>query len=430
MEQTVMLELSEGFFRCGCSLVACVCLAEHGATEATLDGFDDGLTRDMGEALKANTTLTDLRLFIADWGAGGVQQLAEALKVNCSLTRITLVTVMPLSSTDQQRLLEALQVSSSIKRVVLQKIVSTAGASHLEELFRRSATITALWLIQCKLGGAAIHLAEGLRTNTTLTEIAFASNLFRLGDYLHLAGALAVNKALRHLAFRNLATVAQVDMDLEAAQQLASALKVNQTLVNLALANVGLCPLGVKAISDAFQPNRTLRSLDLMSNEIGSSGGGLLVEALRFNRHLTELNLAENRIEDSDLTVIQSHLEKSKNPPLVLTARVKRAADESAVHMHFRKMSAEVASDAEGQEAHIPNLTFVLSLSTPVLPEFLASGPMPVALRKTQKGCYDCHAVGRVQVHLTLTRVVSMKGLKDMVEAGRLRVSLFFVLLQ
>ena len=170
-------------------------------------------------------------------------------------------------------------MNSSIKKVGLLRTVSTAGAPHLEELLRRNTSITALGLVRCELGGAAIHLAEGLRTNTTLTDILFASNQFLPGDYSNLDGALAVNKALRYLALQNLATVAQVNKDLEAAQHLASALKVNETLVNLSLCNVGLCPFGVKAISDALKTNRSLTSLDLTSNEIGSNGGGLLVEA-------------------------------------------------------------------------------------------------------------------------------------------------------
>ena len=278
----------------------------------------------MGEALKANTTLRILSLSFVDWGTAGVWQLAEALKANCSLVRVTLATQTTLSSYDQQLLLEALQVNSSIKMVQLLKMVSTAGASHLGELLRRSATITALCL-------------------------------------------------------------ADLDLDLAAAEHLASALKVNRTLSRLTLDNAGLCPFGAKAIFGALKTNgsitaatlsdngigtdgaahvakvlrtnRALTSLNLPSNKIGSAGGGLLMEALRFNRHLTKLDLALNEIEECDLTLIPSHLEKSKNPPLVLTARVKRAADESAVHMHFRKMSAEIAFDTEGQEALTPNLT-------------------------------------------------------------------------
>src|SRR5436190_1581627 len=68
-----------------------------------------------------------------------------------------------------------------------------------------------------------------------------------------------------------------------AAETLADALKVNQTLTKLYLTYNLIGDAGAETLADALKVNRTLTVLYLGSNQIGGAGAETLADALKVN---------------------------------------------------------------------------------------------------------------------------------------------------
>lgn len=77
------------------------------------------------------------------------------------------------------------------------------------------------------------------------------------------------------------------------ATPLADALKINQTLETLILANNGMTEFSVRQFANALELNKGLKVLDLSgNNSMGQNGIRFIANALNGNQTLTELNLS------------------------------------------------------------------------------------------------------------------------------------------
>ena len=174
------------------------------------------------EAMKVNTTLTQLNLESTFIGDAGAASISEAMEVNTTLTQLNL----------------------------WRNHVGAAGAASLAEAMKVNTTLTQLNLYHNNIGAAgAASLAEAMKVNTTLTQL----NLWRndIGD----AGAAS----------------------------LADAMKVNTTLKQLNLKDKNIGDAGVASLAKAMKVNTTLRQLNLRDNNIGDAGAASLVEAKKAN---------------------------------------------------------------------------------------------------------------------------------------------------
>ena len=94
--------------------------------------------------------------------------------------------------------------------------------------------------------------------------------------------------------------------------ELASALRINNSLTELDLRNNNIGQHGGVAIARALQVNKTLRSLDLRWNEIGNGGAIAFKELLKSggNNSLTTLKLNGNKMTDSVIQELEDLIQR------------------------------------------------------------------------------------------------------------------------
>ena len=103
----------------------------------------------------------------------------------------------------------------------------------------------------------AFHIAEKLKTNTSLTELQMYTCGLAAKGVRYVAGALEVNNSLKML---NLGGNGFYD---DGVKYLASALSKNHHLKSLELSSCGMTDQGLKHIADSLQHNRSLEELKL-----------------------------------------------------------------------------------------------------------------------------------------------------------------------
>jgi len=144
--------------------------------EANLIGNEG--TQALAEALKVNTTLTNINLRVNNIGEEGAQALAEALNINTTLTNIDLG-INNIGMEGAQALAEALNINTTLTNINLEgNLIFNEGAQALAEALKVNTTLTNINLEACGIGvEEAEALAEALKINTTLTNINLEGNL-------------------------------------------------------------------------------------------------------------------------------------------------------------------------------------------------------------------------------------------------------------
>ncbi|XP_038656820.1 NACHT, LRR and PYD domains-containing protein 3-like isoform X2 [Scyliorhinus canicula] len=150
-------------------------------------------------------------------------------------------------------------------------------------------------------------LALLLSANRLLKDLDLGNN--KLGD----SGVTALSVALRDLAckLQKLELYENILTD-SCAQDLASILSTNQSLMELNLGNNKLGDSGVKLLSVALRtPDCKIQKLLLYKNHVSHSCAEDLVSVLSTNRSLTVLNLNNNKLGDSGVKILSEAL---RNP--------------------------------------------------------------------------------------------------------------------
>ncbi|XP_004348395.2 pelle/IL-1 receptor associated Kinase [Capsaspora owczarzaki ATCC 30864] len=149
-------------------------------------------TQTLAEALKVNTTLTQLDIPNRSLREDGAQAIAEALKVNTALTQLDLHNNQ-IGDAGAQAIAEALKVNTALIQLDLSRnLVGDAGALSISEALRANSTLQNLNLGSNQIGDAgARSISEALRQNKTLQILSLWFN--QIGD----AGALSISEALR-----------------------------------------------------------------------------------------------------------------------------------------------------------------------------------------------------------------------------------------
>ena len=245
----------------------------------------------LAEAMKVNTTLTQLDLLYSDIGDAGAASLAEAMKVNTTLTQLTL-RGNKIGAAGAASLAEAMKVNTTLTQLALgDNNIGDAGAASLAEAVKVNTTLTQLALGGNKIGAAgAASLAEAMKVNTTLTQLALRGNKIGAAGAASLAEAMKVNTTLTQL------NLPRNNIGAAGATSLAEAMKVNTTLTQLDLSNSNIGDAGATSLAEAMKVNTTLRQLDLWRNNIGAAGATSLAEAMKVNTTLTQLDLQDNNI--------------------------------------------------------------------------------------------------------------------------------------
>ncbi len=241
------------------------------------------------KTLKTNITLAVWDFSCGDFGVEGAKAIAEALKVNSTVSHLRLRGSLNVSDGTGRAIARALEVNTTLMTldISLNKI-REEGARAIGEALKENTTLTELSLSDNFIGSAGVvSIAEALKENSTLTTLDLWNN--GVGDigFHFLAGALEVNTALTCLNIG----------------------------YNIATAT------GVQDISGALWNNSTLTELDVRCNHFDHKGPQALEWALLENARLLTLKVDN----DLEYPVIESRLLRNK--------RAREAARRAALHL-------------------------------------------------------------------------------------------------
>jgi Ran GTPase-activating protein (RanGAP) involved in mRNA processing and transport len=155
----------------------------------------------IAEALKVNKSLTNLDLQfnnIGEQGAAGVRAIAGALMVNTSLTSLNL-SYIEIGRT-YLRKEDILSLSLSLENVYSEAQPFCPGGIVIAQALKVNASLTALNLRGNQMGAKeGIVFAEALKVNTSLTNLDLQGNNIGAEGGTAIAKALTVNTSLTHL---------------------------------------------------------------------------------------------------------------------------------------------------------------------------------------------------------------------------------------
>ena len=253
----------------------------------------------LAEAIKHNSTITQLNLSDNELGTGDCTALAEAIKHNSTITQLNL-RYNGLGTGDCTALAEAIKHNSTITQLDLSwNELGTGDCTALAEAIKQNSTITQLDLRYNELGtGDCTALAEAIKHNSTITQLDLSWNKLGTGDCTALAEAIKHNSTITHLnlSFNKLGT--------SHCTALAEAIKHNSTITHLNLSYNQLGTGDCTALVEAIKHNSTIAELDLSGNKLGTGDCTALAEAIKHNSTITHLNLSFNELDTGVCTAL------------------------------------------------------------------------------------------------------------------------------
>jgi len=249
----------------------------------------------LAEMLKINRTMKDLNLERCLIGVEGIKALATALKLNDTVVDINLADNWQCGIEGAEAMAAVLSTNAAIKRLNLEECkIGDAGVEALASALRINRVLTHLRLHRNDVGvQGAQALATALKSNKTVVDINLAQNFCSCGDEAAeaLAGMLTTNRTITRL------NLERCFIGVEGIKALATALKLNDTVVDINLAdNRWLGDEGAEAMAAVLSTNAAIKRLNLEECKIGDAGVEALASALRINRALTQLRLHGNDV--------------------------------------------------------------------------------------------------------------------------------------
>ncbi|KJE96730.1 hypothetical protein CAOG_07005 [Capsaspora owczarzaki ATCC 30864] len=137
----------------------------------------DAEAQAIAEALKVNSTVTTVVLWYNQIGDAGAQAFAEALKVNTTMERLYLGGNL-IGDAGAQAIAEALKVNTTLPMLYLSdNQIQDAGAQAIAEALKVNTTVTVLGLDRNLIADAGAHaMAEALKVKKTWTELDLSGN--------------------------------------------------------------------------------------------------------------------------------------------------------------------------------------------------------------------------------------------------------------
>ncbi|XP_078060640.1 NACHT, LRR and PYD domains-containing protein 3-like isoform X2 [Mustelus asterias] len=243
-------------------------------------------------------------------GDSGVKLLSAALRNPECKIQILDLNVNDLSDACAEDLASALSTNRSLIDLNLgDNKLGDSGVKLLSVALRNpDCKIQKLHLYRNTLtDSCAKDLASALSTNRSLIDLNLGDN--KLGD----SGVKLLSVALRNPDCKIQELNLNVnDLSDSCAEDLASALSTNRSLIDLNLSYNKLGDSGVKLLSVALRnPDCKIQKLHLFRNDLSDSCAEDLASALSTNHSLIDLNLGYNKLGDSGVKLLSVAL---RNP--------------------------------------------------------------------------------------------------------------------
>ncbi|OAQ29422.1 RNI-like protein [Linnemannia elongata AG-77] len=368
----------------------------------------DSGAQEFSEALKINSTLTSLSLWGNSTldplnldgnsiGPNGAQALSDALKINSTLTALDLWG-NSIGPNGAQALSDALKINSTLTDLDLGgNSIGPNGVQALSDALKTNSTLSILDLGDNSIEPNGVQaLSDALKINSTLTYLSLWGNSIGPNGVQALSDALKTNSTLSILdlgdnsiepngvqalsdALKINSTLTSLSLwgnsiGFNGAQALSGALKTNSTLITLDLDGNSIGPNGAQALSDALKINSALTSLSLKRNSVGDIGAQALSDALKTNSTLTALDLDDNAIGPNWAQALSDALKTARRRPLYSQAQAERCSSQAKYALPPERNSLASSSIR------------LVRLSNPLPIQLTVSGSLP----PTKTGRFDC----------------------------------------
>ncbi|KAL0239950.1 hypothetical protein GEMRC1_010058 [Eukaryota sp. GEM-RC1] len=207
----------------------------------------------LSESLLFNTTITDINLSRNFIGPKGAVALGSWLRLNTTVIRIHL-------GWNYIRVEGAIALAGSIEKLAG---VEAEGAIALAEALKVNCSITKIKLRSNSIGSkGGIAIANSLKMNSTVTEISLNHNSIDDVCMIALAEMLKVNSTLIEIDLRN------NSIGNEGAIALAHGLKLHSTLTKVNLWGNSIVTEGAMQLAYSIQYNSSIIGINLVKNSI------------------------------------------------------------------------------------------------------------------------------------------------------------------
>ena len=239
--------------------------------------------------------------------AEGITAIANALRVNGSLTKLSLAK-NELKEEGTKAICKALKQNTTLKELDISgrwgvsNIGGPAGVKHVAKMLGVNGSLTALDLSFNYLKDKGVSaVCEAIQSNkeTKLSSLNFGDNGIGPVGANAVAAMVAATGSLTSLS------LAKNELGDDGAEALLIGLKENKSLTTLDLSGRGfgegcIGPRGAKALASAISVNGSLTSIDLSSNQLcglnwegkgnyTTVGITAIADALRANGSLTKM---------------------------------------------------------------------------------------------------------------------------------------------
>jgi hypothetical protein len=190
-----------------------------------------------------------------------MQVLFESLSENIAVRKLVLMGLdcfrLEKNLTAIKKIAEALKVNKSITHVDLS--VNNAGIQGMSAI------------------------AEALKVNKSITHIGLSNNKAGPQGMSAIAEALKVNKSIAYI------DLSVNEAGIQGMSAIAEALKINKSIADIGLDINGAGIQGTKAIADALKVNKSITTIGLFGNHAGPQGKKAIADALTVNNFITHI---------------------------------------------------------------------------------------------------------------------------------------------
>eukprot|EP01062_Namystynia_karyoxenos_P069976 TRINITY_DN65368_c0_g1_i1.p1 TRINITY_DN65368_c0_g1~~TRINITY_DN65368_c0_g1_i1.p1 ORF type:complete len:1137 (+),score=403.12 TRINITY_DN65368_c0_g1_i1:81-3413(+) len=277
----------------------------EGKGRCTARGYFDNLGATIvAEALEHNNVVVELDLSNNHIGPEGAGAIAEMLTQNATLHRVDLSGNAALLDEGARRLLNGMTKNDTLTSL------SVAGCGCSRRIEEEVASVCLLNRQPRLMKQLLPRLRAGPHCDPSLSRVDLETHRDRRGVLLTHEGAALLQAALKgndHVTDITLANNAIGD---EGAQSVALCMKESRGLVTLNLANNGIGKDGALALLRALRHNHTVRSLELAGNkdipldlrEEIETALKLNYQALEVKEIITRLGVNDSTLTNVDLT--------------------------------------------------------------------------------------------------------------------------------
>eukprot|EP01118_Nematostelium_gracile_P008033 TRINITY_DN2638_c0_g2_i1.p1 TRINITY_DN2638_c0_g2~~TRINITY_DN2638_c0_g2_i1.p1 ORF type:complete len:511 (+),score=61.24 TRINITY_DN2638_c0_g2_i1:16-1548(+) len=229
-------------------------------------------------------------------GAKGALALLESLCFNKDIHYLNISS----SFYDQAFSAPIGQVIDSLPLLTELNLQGNKLDHNISDALRRNTTLTSLNLHSCLTGDDIVKVCEALHNHPTLTWLSFA-NQFKFGSKKEIS---AISELLQtRIPLKTLYSDGRSDNS-DGIEDLAQALKNNQTLTLLSFSGIGCKNKGAIAFAECLAVNNTLTKLNLARNSIENDGIIAIAKSLEKNTSLQTLNISNNSINNEGVEPI------------------------------------------------------------------------------------------------------------------------------